>query len=233
MEWWEAILDWAQGWNETQGFWTAVQGAGTLLAAVAALVALSIAKSQLSALTRSNELLADSNDAMTRSNAALTRPYVVVDFDFLPEVTRDGNMSGSSILVLVENVGRTPAKNLRLKADPPFPVPNDPSNPGWAPAVEELNRVMNGETVIRSLTHVRNLRYYVDEAKDIMGSDDKPAEAWTVEATYEDSDGNEYRETFALELSHWRRAIATADPLHRIAKGIQGVAYEIKNKKVT
>lgn len=53
-----------------------------------------------------------------------------------------------------------------------------------------------------------------------MGTDDVPT-------------GHEFRETSVLELSHWRRALVTVDPLHRIAKGVQNVAYEVKNKKVT
>jgi hypothetical protein len=226
------VIGWAESWNGSQGFWTAVQGVGTFLAALAALVALIIARSQLAELIRSNKLLASSNDAMTHSNVALTRPYVVVDFEFRPSVGRDGNLLGTTIAVLIENAGRTPAKNLRLKVNPPFPLPDDPKNPGWSKAVEELNKAMNGETVIKSLTRVRPLSFYLDEAKDIMGSDEKAAGSWEVSATYEDAEGHTFSEVSVLELSHWRLGLVTVDPAYRIAKGVQAVAYEVKNKKL-
>lgn len=132
----------------------------------------------------------------------------------------------------VENAGRTPAKNLRLRVDPPFPVPHDPEHPGWEQGVLELNRVMNGVTVIKALTPLRSLSYYLAEADDIMGSDEVPAGEWMVIASYEDAGGRSFREESILELSHWRRAMVTVDPVYRIAKSVQAVAYEVKNKKL-
>ncbi len=230
MDWWKGVVGWAESWNESQGFWTAVQGVATLIAAVAALVALFIARSQLAELIRSNKLLASSNDAMTHSNMALTRPYVVVDFQFRPSIGRDGDVKGTTIAVEIENAGRSPAKNLRLKVEPPFPLPDDPNNPNWRTAVEELNKAMDGMTVIKSLTHVRPIAFYLDEATDIMGTEERAAGEWEVTATYEDADGHEFTEVSVLELSHWRRALVTVDPVYRIAKGVQAVAYEVKNK---
>ncbi|MBX3100123.1 MAG: hypothetical protein KF761_11145 [Salinibacterium sp.] len=205
-----------------------------MLAAIAALIALLIARSQLAELIRSNKLLASSNDAMTHSNVALTRPYVVVDFELMPTMHRTGSVSGSLLNVLIENVGRTPAKNLRLKVDHPFAPSKEPDNLGWKSAIEELNRVMNGDTAIKQLTHVKPLRYYLDEAGDIMGSED-PLQwpSWNVTASYTDADGHEFNETFTLEIGFWRRALAIADPLVQIRSVIEGVAYEIKNMKLS
>jgi hypothetical protein len=164
---------------------------------------------------------------MTQSNVALTRPYVVVDFDLSPSIGRTGTINTTSVSVLIENVGRTPAKNLRLKVDRPFaPADSTKGHDGWVKAVAELNRVMNGETVIKSLTHVKPLKYYLDEAGDIMGRDDVPAESWTVTATYEDSEGRSFSDEYVLELGHWRYALVITDPLKRIGKMIEGVAYE-------
>lgn len=231
-QWWQGVLNWIASWGDGQGFWTAVQGVGTLVAAVAALVALSIARSQLSALTESNNLLAESNDSMTQSNVALTRPYVIVDFQFRPSIGRDGDVKGTTIAVAIESVGRTPAKNLRLKVDPPFPLPDDPTNPNWRTAVEELNKTMNGTTVIKSVTHIRPIAFYLDQTADIMGTDEQAAGEWTVTATYEDGSGRVFSEVSVLELSHWRRALVTVDPDYRTAKAVQAVAYEVKNKKM-
>ncbi|MDH6181417.1 hypothetical protein M2152_001599 [Microbacteriaceae bacterium SG_E_30_P1] len=228
---WESFLGWVADWNQSQGFWTAVQAVGTVLAAAAALVAVIVARSQLAELTRSNGLLTNSNDSMTRSNIALTRPYVVIDFEFRPQVDRAGATRGTSIAVRVENAGKTPAKDLTLKVTPSFPLPDDPRNLNWRKAVGELNTIMNGETVIKSLTHVRPLSFYIDQAKDIMG-DDVDAGGWQVDAIYYDAEGHKFVERTTLELSHWRRALVTVDPTYRIAKGVQAIAYEVKNQKV-
>lgn len=231
-DWWQGVLGWVESWNDSQGFWTAVQGIATLVAAVAALVALFIARSQLSELIRSNKLLASSNDAMTHSNVALTRPYVVVDFQFRPTIDREGAVRGTTIAVHIENAGRTPAKNLRLLVDPPFPLPDDVKNPNWRTAVQELNKVMDGNTTIKSLTHVRPMTFYLDEAGDIMGTEEQSSGEWKVTATYEDAEGHRFSEESVLELSHWRRAMVTVDPAYRIAKGVQAVAFQVKNQKV-
>jgi hypothetical protein len=232
---WEGFLDWLGSWNDSQGFWTAVQGVGTVLAAVAAMFALAIARSQLSELIRSNKLLADSNDAMTHSNIALTRPYVVVDFEFRPFVDRSGSVRSTTIAVRIENAGRTPAKNVRLRVDPAFPLPGEPEHSrfkDWRDAVKELNRVTNGRTVIRSLTHVRSLSYYLSETADTMRTAESAAGSWTVTATYEDNDGHVFEEETVLELSAWRQAMLTVDPAYRVAKGVEAIAYEIRTKKL-
>lgn len=213
--------------------WAAVQGIGTAVAAIAALAAVWVASQQLSKLTDSNQLLAKSNDAMTQSNLALTRPYVVVDFELRTSMGRAGNLTSSMVNVLIENVGRTPAKNLTMKVDRPFEPSKLPDQAGWEKGVRELNRVMDGKTTIRSLTHVRPLRYYLDEATDIMGGDN-PTEwkSWTVSARYYDSDGHEFNETWVLELGYWRLSLALPDPVVRISKVIEGLTYEIKTKKL-
>lgn len=238
MDWWEAVVAWAEGWLSTQGFWTAIQGIGTIIAAAAALVALVIARSQLRQLAESNRLLTNSNDAMaesnkamTESNIALTRPYVVVDFQYRPFLDRSGSVRSTNVVVHVENAGRTPAKNLRLLVDPPFPVRKDDQHPGWEESGLELNRVMNGQTVIKMLTPLRSLSFYFAEAMEGVGSDDEPPAAWTVRATYEDADGRTFNEEWTLELSHWRRALLAVDPNYRIAKGVQAIAFHLRKQK--
>lgn len=224
---------WSEAWNSSQGFWTAVQGVGTIVAAVAALVALLLARKQLGEVIRSNSLLAESNDSMTASNVALTRPYVVVDFQFRPFMDRAGSVRSTTITVHVENVGRTPAKNIFLKVDRPFPVPVDSEHPGWEEGVIELNRVMNGATAIKMLTSLRSLTYYLAKSEDIMGTGSHSTSSWTVSASYEDSEGHTFSEDWVLDLSPWRQAMVTVDPAYRIAKSVQAVAYEVKNKQVS
>lgn len=235
MTWWDEAVKWAGTWQSTSGFWTAMQGIGTLLAAVAALIAIGIASKQLGELIRSNKLLADSNDAMTASNVALTRPWVVVDFEMVPHVMRGGGVYESSIFIAVANTGQTTARNLKLKVDKPF-APAAPEKldqeAGWKKAIDELNRMMNGETVIHGLTNRRALSYYLDSANDFLDEKITEVPTWTVRAKYKDAEGRKYEEKFVLSLEAWRVSRIVVDPLVTIGKSVDSVAYEIRNKKI-
>lgn len=232
VEWWQQTLGWAASWNDYQGFWTALQGLGTIVAAVAALVAVFIARSQLAELIRSNKLLSDSNDAMTASNVAATRPYITVDLDFRPALSRSGGTHAVSLAVKVENIGRSPAKNLRLKLDTPFEAGVEGSRGrDFTESIDALNRLMNGTTVIKTLTPVRPLTYFVGDSGTLMVDGKAPTD-WTITATYEDAEGRQFLEEFSLELEHWKLALVTADPLQRIAKNLEGVAYEVRTKRL-
>lgn len=208
--------------------WSAVQGIGTLLAAVAAIIALVIAGRQLGELIASNGLLAASNDAMTESNLALTRPYVVVDFEFSVSASRTGGSIGTSVFVIVRNDGRTPAHNVTMAADQPFRSVSEPDTDGWRKSIEDLNRMTDGSTVLRSLTNSRPLKYYLDGV-EFFGKADEPAPSWVVHVRYEDAGGREFRDRFVLEVEPWRRSVADAEPLARIGKYIDSVAHEVKS----
>ncbi len=211
-------------------FWSAVQGIGTLIAAVAAIAAVFIAGSQLRQLIASNRLLADSNDTMAESNISLTRPYVVVDYEFRPSLTRDGRTSGTSVFVVIRNDGRTPAHNITMRVDKPFAPISTPDQEGWRKSIEDLNRMMDGTSRLRSLTSSRPLKYYLDD-EALFGASDEEAPEYTVTVTYEDGDGREFGETFNLDVEPWRRSLAIGDPLLRVGKYIESVAYEIRGAK--
>lgn len=212
-------------------FWAAVQGIGTVLAAVAAIIALVIAGRQLGELIASNKLLAASNDAMTESNVALTRPYVVVDFEFQVAAARWGTGS-TSVFVVVKNDGRTAAHNVTLDVDSPFNPISSPDSDGWKKSIQDLNRLADGSTILRSLSNARPVKYYLD-GEELFGVEDEEAPSWTVNVRYEDAAGREYRDRFVLEVEPWRRSIAVADPLLRIARNIEAVAVEVKSLKDT
>ena len=213
-------------------FWAAVQGIGTVIAAVSAIVALLIAGSQLRQLIASNRLLAASNETMAESNIALTRPYVVVDYEFRSSVGRNGGTTGTSVLVVIRNDGRTPAHNITMTADRPFSPTSEPDNEAWRKSLADLNRMTDGTSVLRSLTSSRPLKYYLDDER-IFGASDEPAPAWTVEVAYTDSEGRVFQEAFHLDVEPWRRSLAVADPLLRIGKYIDAVAHEVRDVKQT
>jgi len=209
-------------------FWSAVQGIGTLIAAVAAIAAVFIAGSQLRQLIASNRLLAESNDTMAESNIALTRPYVVIDYEFRPSLTRNGDTSGTSVLVVIRNDGRTPAHNITMTVDKPFVPISEPDQDGWRKSIEDLNRAMDGTSVLRSLTSARPLMYYLDD-EALFGVADEPAPAWTVNVRYEDGDGRPFEEAFHLDVEPWRRSLAIGDPLLRVGKYIDAVAHQLRD----
>ncbi|MDQ0642044.1 hypothetical protein [Microbacterium murale] len=209
-------------------FWAAVQGIGTVLAAIAAMIALVLAGRQLGELVSSNKLLTASNNAMTESNVALTRPYVVVDLEFLPSVSRSGETLGTSVFVVIKNDGKTAAHNIRMSTDRPFESVSEPNTDGWRKSLEDLNRMANGATILRSLTNTRPLKYYLD-GTELFGKADEPGPSWTVSVDYEDGEGRGFHDSFALEVEAWRRSIVIADPLVRIGKYIDSVAHEVKS----
>lgn len=213
-------------------FWAAVQGVGTIVAAVAAVIALVIAGSQLRQLIASNRILADSNDTMAASNIALTRPYVVVDFEFRPSVSRTGGTTGTTVFVVVRNDGRTSAHNIKMTVDRPFAAVSLVDQVGWRKSLEDLNRLMDGASVLRSLTSTRPLKYVLD-TQGIFGAADEPAPRWEVTVTYEDADGRSFDDVFHLEVEPWRRSVAIPDPLIQTGKYVDAVAHELKELRST
>lgn len=213
-------------------FWTAVQGTGAILAAIAAIIALVIAGRQLGQLIASNRLLAASNDAMTESNIALNRPFVVVDFEFSSSVSRQGDAFGTAVFVMIRNDGKTPAHNITMTVDHPFAPLSEPNTEGWRKSVDDLNRLMNGRTLLHSLTSTRSLKYYFD-GQELFGKEDEPAPQWRIDVRYEDGEGREFRDSFTLEVEAWRRSVIIVDPLKRIGKYINSVAHEVKTLNST
>jgi hypothetical protein len=119
-----------------------------------------------------------------------------------------------------------------MEVDRPFTPLSEPDQEGWRKSLEDLNRMMDGHSVLRSLTSTRPLKYYLDD-EAIFGVSDEPAPAWTVTASYEDANGRKFEETFHLDVEPWRRSIAIGEPLLRVGKYIDAVAYEIRDMKNT
>ena len=165
---------------------------------------------------------------MAESNIALTRPYVVVDYEFRPSLTRTGGTSGTSVFVVIRNDGRTPAHNVTMSVDHPFSPISAPDQEGWSKSIEDLNRMMNGTSVLRSLTSTRPLKHYLDD-EALFGVSDEPAPAWTVTVNYEDGDGRAFEESFHLDVEPWRRSVAIGDPLLRVGKYIDAVAHQLRD----
>lgn len=224
---------WLGGLLTDATFWTAVQGIGTVVAAVAAAWALWLAWHQLHGLTESNRLLAESNDEMSESNVALVRPYVQVDFKLVPMVKRDGGVEKASIYVEVVNIGKTVARNVRLKVDAPFhPNGEIPEKErGWRNAVDELNRIMSGDVTIPTLSPSRTLDYYLADNKTFLGKDDEALPTWTVAAEYEDSAGRVFKEDSVLNLEAWKMSIMSAPPAVRSVKTLERIAVAVEGLK--
>lgn len=117
-----------------------------------------------------------------------------------------------------------------MTVDRPFVPISEPDGDGWRKSLEDLNRMMNGESVIRSLTAARPLKYYIDD-EALFGEGDEAAPRWSVQVSYEDAEGRKFRELFHLDVEPWRRSIAEADPLIQAGEYVESVAYEIRDIK--
>lgn len=149
---------------------------------------------------------------------------------FRPSLARGGSTSGTSVFVVIRNDGRTPAHNITMTVDHPFNPISTPDHDGWRKSIEDLNRMMDGTSLLRSLTSTRPLKYYLDD-EALFGVSDEAAPEYTVTVKYEDGDGRAFEEAFHLDVEPWRRSLAIGDPLLRVGEYIESVAYEIREAK--
>jgi len=88
---------------------------------------------------------------------------------------------------------------------------SEPGQDGWLKSIEDLNRMMSGTSVLRSLTSTRPLKYYLDD-EALFGESDEPGPAWTVTVRYEDGERRPFEESFHLDVEPWRRSLAHTRP---------------------
>ena len=208
------------GTAEWDALGSMIGGISGALAVAAAGVALFFAGRQLSELIRSNNELA-------ASNANLMRPFVVVDLKLQKHSLKPGSgNTQASAFVLVQNIGRTPAKNLTLSVDPPFESTVETLEEMMLPS---LNETFSGKPV-RMLTAARPMKFLLDRVSDALKAPSLP-QSYTVVARYSDIGGtNTYEETFELEMGPWALTVSEEEPLARLSKDLQAVADAIKVK---
>lgn len=188
-----------------------------IVAAVMALRQLRQGAAQLAISARADERAAEAAESEAR-------PYVTVRFDLemLPAADPK-NANGEGLLfVVIESVGRTPARDIALTVAPNFEAsergrPDDGSDP----ALEALEHIFSGEPSISMLSAGQQLRYLLDFTSEVMGSKSLP-QRYEVEATYSDATlGRIYKETHVLDMRPWAMTIARPQSIDVIARQLR------------
>ncbi|WP_271174961.1 hypothetical protein [Microbacterium imperiale] len=223
------VLHFVGLWWRIEGFptaseWQAVAAVLTLVvAATAAIVALS----QLRQGRHQLRLSAEANLRAAEAAESEARPYISVRFDLrvIPGARPKDPRHTGVLFVVIECVGRTPAREISLTVSPAFETSGE-GRPGTAeedPAMVALSEVFSGEPVIGMLHPGQQLDYILDYTANVVGSEELP-QRYEVTATYSDATGiRRYTEPHILDLRPWRFSIAEPTAIDVIARQMRRV----------
>lgn len=199
-----------EAWGLTATEWAAVAALGAVATALVAAVTAFFILRQLHA---AREQLRDARSAQAEQE----RPYVVVSID--------QSEAGSQLMDLViQNVGKTPARNVRLTLDP-APVRAE-ETPGL-----ELAKARLFNEPLPLLPPGRVIRTFFDSAIDRKDSD-LPTE-YSVQVTYENSAGETWDEESVLDLDTLKGAMfVTTYGMHHLAKAVREMSKHLSKASV-
>lgn len=213
----------AEEWSALASVLTLVVGA---VAAGIAIFQLRQNSAQLAMSARADERAADAAESEAR-------PYVTVRFDL--EMTPAGdptNANGEGLLfVVIESVGRTPARNIALTVTPGFESSSRgrPSD-GSDPALEALRYIFSSEPSISMLSTGQQLRYLLDFTSEAMGSATLP-QRYEVAATYSDATlERSYGELHVLDMTPWAMTIARPKSIDVIARQLRRLNEKMEDR---
>lgn len=198
--------------------WSALAAVMALLlgaaAAGVALLQLRQSRAQLS-------LSANADMRAAEAAESEARPYVSVRLDLQMRAASDPTTENGEglVFVVVESVGRTPARDIALSVDPPFASsgrgrPDDGSDP----ALEALQYVFSGEVSVSMLSARQQLRYLLDFAAEALGSESLP-QRYEIKASYGDAElSRRYEETHIIDFKPWAMTIAQPAALDIVAR---------------
>lgn len=211
--WWRI-----SGWP-TADEWQALAAVLTLLFAAAALA---FTLRQLKLGREANELAAAAADRTAEAAEAEARPYVSVSVELMAIAPSDPKSSASEGMayIVVQSVGRTPGRNIRLKADPPFQTSGRGKVAEGPDFVQDaLDTVFSGTFEIGMLGPGQSLRYLLDFAKEAVDPTSSRPKRYTVTATYSDPNlDRTYVENSIVDLAPLGTTILQIDPLETIAR---------------
>lgn len=196
-------MDTAWGLTATQ--WAAVAALGTAATALIAFVTAWLVLGQLRAARRQ---LTDARSAQAEQE----RPYVIVFID-------TSEASPQLMDLVVQNVGKTPAWNVRIHLDPP------PVRAQETPGLKLANARLFNEP-LPLLPPGRTIRAFFDSAIDRKGAD-LPTE-YRVRVTYENLAGERWEEESVLDLDTLRGAMFTEIfGMHHLAKAVREMSKHL------
>lgn len=190
--------------------WAAVAALGTAATTLIAFVTAWLVLGQLRAARRQ---LTDARSAQAEQE----RPYVIVFID-------TSEASQQLMDLVVQNVGRTPAWNVRIHLDPP-PV-RAQETPGL-----ELAKARLFNEHLPLLPPGRTIRAFFDSAIDRKG-EDLPTE-YRVRVTYENLRGERWDEESVLDLETLRGAMFTEIfGMHHLAKAVWDMSKHLRKASI-
>ncbi|MFT9774384.1 hypothetical protein ACMZ29_17230 [Brevibacterium casei] len=199
-----------EAWGLTATEWAATAALATIATALVAAITAFLVLRQLHA---AREQL---NDAR-KAQAEQERPYVVVSIDH--------SEAGSQLMDLViQNVGKTPARNLRLTFDP-APVRAE-ETPGL-----ELAKARLFNEPLPLLPPGRVIRTFFDSAIDRKDSN-LPSE-YNVQVTYENTSGERWKEDSVLDLDILEGAMFVETyGMHHLAKAVRELGQHLRKASI-
>ncbi len=136
-----------------------------------------------------------------------TRPYVFVDFEVQQHM----------VYLHIENIGRTPARNLRFRSEPPLMSSIDRGDRhGPSRFLDRTWPFFPPRKVVTSM---------FDTAIAMLDDDNTHPTRYEVTVSYDDSKGRHYDDPVVLDIESWRGRHFTAEKdLGDVAKAAERIA---------
>ncbi|KIP51850.1 hypothetical protein [Leucobacter komagatae] len=198
--------------------WTAFWSFATLLTAITAAW---FALHQLFAMRTANTEAANAARDASDASRAVVRPYLDIRFEFIPSIPGNPQSTPSAgfTAVVIENLGKTAAKNIRLTSRPLFQSSGVGRTGDKDKALEWIQEKFSGSFVFEHLSPGKKLSYVLDLTKEQMDLERGLPQRYDVDAEYWDINSVEkYVETHVLDAAPWHLSRVDAEPLAVIAR---------------
>lgn len=197
-------------WGLTATEWSAVAALATIATALVAAITAFLILRQLHA---AREQLSEARKAQAEQE----RPYVIVSID--------RSEAGSQLMDLViQNIGKTPAHNLRLSFDPV------PIRAKETPGLELANTRLFNEP-LPLLPPGRVIRTFFDSAID--RKDSELHSEYNVQVTYENTSGERWKEDSVLDLDVLKGAMFVETyNMHHLAKAVREMGKNLSKASI-
>lgn len=211
--WWR--FDWAPTAEEWQALWAML----TLIVAVLGVV---FALRQLRQGSEQLGLAAEANVRAAEAAESEARPYLSIRLDLRVQAASNPKNGGGEglIFIVIESVGRTPAREISLTVEPEFRTSGRGRPDGEIdPVRDALVFMFSGQPVIGMLGTGQSLDYFLDFAREALSDELDLPKRYVVTASYWDAARQrDYSEPHILDLAPWGPAVMTAEPMDVIAR---------------
>lgn len=198
-------------WGLTQTGWTAIAALAAAATLGVAVMAALYARKQIALAHRQGE---DNRNAAVEAD----RPYVVV-------VLESGETSRHFVDLVVRNIGRRPAFDVRISLDPP------PVRANEVPGHELANMRLLKEPIAQ-IAPGQELRAFYDSQIERFGRSDLPS-LHTASLAYRDSAHRSYNESATVDV-HALQGVMYAEvySIHHVAAELKDISKVLKRSGI-